>query len=453
MVHAAYPRAMLPDGPTTPKPLLTLRYMRDPDAVVAENRARYGDVFRIRTLNVSGVMVCSAELAKEAFARDPEEYDAFAAPLGPILGDRSIFATSGSVHRSQRRLLNGRFHGSQLKRFLETMHAIVQDRVAAWRPRDLKIMLEVGQDIALDVILATVFGDGDLDLAPMRGTLLGMLERFSPALVFSPHVRSPLFPPWRAFVEARAAFVAFVERATATRRERGIVGQDILGMFLDARYDDGAPMSPDEIVSHLLTLVVAGHETTAISIAWAAMHLAREPRALAALRAELDHAPDAADVLVKLPYLTAFCDETLRLHPPVTDVVRPVRVETPVGGFTVPPGEAICVAINAITSDPTLYPEPKQFRPERFLERKYAGAEHPVFGGGHRHCLGRTFAEFELRLVVAAIARRWDLSSTADGNERTVRRNVTMAPVSGIPVRVRPRAVTSPRPRAPASDR
>jgi cytochrome P450 len=266
-----------------------------------------------------------------------------------------------------------------------------------------------------------------------------MLDGFSPAVLFSKHVRTPLFPPWRRFVAARDDFYALARDALAARRAGKASGDDILGMLIDARFDDGAAMSDEEIHAHLLTLLIAGHETTAIALAWGAYFLAREPEILAKLRVEL-RGVSATDAIARLPFLGAVCDETLRVRPVVPDVVRPVREATSIGEWKVPAGDAIIIALQAILSDPAVFPDPERFRPERFLERKFSPAEFPPFGGGHRRCLGATFAEMELRVVLATLAAGWDIELVDGDPEPSVRRNVTMAPGRGVRVRLRRRA-------------
>jgi cytochrome P450 len=242
----------------------------------------------------------------------------------------------------------------------------------------------------------------------------------------------------------RAAFDALVGEAIAARRARGagaasaVADADLLRVLLDARYEDGGAMSEEEIRNHLLTLILAGHETTAIAIAWGVHWLLREPAVLARLRDELDTLGDdpSAEALARAPYLGATCDEVLRIRPILPDAVRPVNRPLALGEWSIPAGEGVVVALHTILTDPSTFPDPERFRPERFLERRYTPAEFPPFGGGHRRCLGAAFAENELRVVLGTIAAKWDLALADTRPERSVRRNVTMAPASGIRVRV-----------------
>jgi cytochrome P450 len=221
----------------------------------------------------------------------------------------------------------------------------------------------------------------------------------------------------------------------------GGVGDDMLGLLLDARDEDGQPMDDAEIRDQMFTLLVAGHETTATAISWGVYHLARERPILAKLRAELDAlGPDAApESLVRAPYLSAVVSESLRIEPVVTDVVRVCRNDFHLGGFVVPAGETIFVLLCAVLRDPRLFPEPTVFRPERFLERSFTAAEFAPFGGGSRRCLGAAFAESEMAIVVASIASGWDVALADSEPEVCVRRNLTMGPKRGVRVRLRRR--------------
>ncbi len=426
----------LPPGPRGPAAYHTIRFMMKPREFLDDMR-RYGDCFRVRALNLKGVGVMSAELAKELFAKDPDgSYDAFAGPLRNVFGPHSLFSTAGATHRAQRKLLNPRFHGPRMRAFAQTMQDVTRARLTKLRPGDRVRMSDVGQAISLDVILETVFGSGGVDRAHARQLLGSLLEGFSPLVVFSKQLQTPLFPPWRRYLERRKVFDAFVRDTIANRRASEL-GEDILGLLLAARYEDGGALSDAEIRDHLFTLLLAGHETTAIAIAWGTYFLLRERGAREKLRAELDAVGTSVEALAKAPYLGAFCDETLRIRPIVFDVVRPLVAPMRVGPWTVPEGEALVVFIGGIMSDPKTFPEPDAFRPERFLEKTVPASAFLPFGGGHRRCLGAAFAEQEMRIVLGTLAKELDLELASSEPEHAVRRNVTMGPARGVPVIVR----------------
>ena len=196
-------------------------------------------------------------------------------------------------------------------------------------------------------------------------------------------------------------------------------------------------MSLAEIKDQLFTILIAGHETTAVSIAWAAYFLIREPAVRERLRRELASVPPGdLDAIRKLPYLDAVCSETLRIEPAVTDVARVCTKPFALGPYTVPAGECVFVNTCMLHKDDALYPEPDRFRPERFLDRTYRPFEFTPFGGGQRRCLGAAFAQAELALAVACLVRDWELALEGDAPEVAVRRNITMGPKRGVRVRV-----------------
>jgi cytochrome P450 len=290
--------------------------------------------------------------------------------------------------------------------------------------------------ISLDVILRTVFGmDGDA-LVEGRSVVRAVLHQASPLLMFARPFQRPWFPPWRELQRAKAAYDAMIARIVVERRKSGLHGEDILGMLLDARWDDGSEMTIAEIRDQLLTLLVAGHETTAISLAWAIYDVYRDRAIVRRLREEIDAlgpGPEPESI-ARLPYLSAVCDETLRMRPIITDVARTLVSPMEFGGYMIPAGASVGVAIELIHQDETIYPHPDQFRPERFLDKKPGPFEFLPFGGGHRRCLGAAFSDYEARLVLATVVSRFDLEPRRE--DRRSRRNVTMGPKHGVMVRV-----------------
>jgi cytochrome P450 len=438
---------MLPDGPPSPAFWQTYRFIMDPDGYVAAIRGRYGDAVRYRSLIGPGVAVLESGLAREVFAAPPDTFEP-APVIESIFGRSSVIAVSGARHRRLRKLLNPSFHGAQIRGFMASMRRAIRRHVegldVARRTREVVVTTDVTQAMTLDVILETVFGAGDLDRDAARQVLLDVIRGFSPAIVGGETLHRRWFPPWRRFLAARAAFDRWVDDVVRARRARGggddgQLGDDVLGVLLAARDEDGEPMDDTEIREQLHTLLLAGHETSAIAMAWCVHHLLRAPEALARLRGEIDALgadPSPADV-TRAPFLGAVVRETLRLEPVVTDIVRVCRVPFTLGDrWTIPAGESVAVLLGAILRDPRVFRDPSRFRPERFLERDYSIAEFVPFGGGARRCLGAAFAEAELAIAIAEIATRWDLALVDATPERSVRRNVTMGPSRGVRVRV-----------------
>ncbi len=433
---------MLPPGPSTPALWQTYRFGASPREYSRGIIARYGPVTRFRALNGGGVAVSDPELAREVFAADPAAFETLPV-LAELFGGLSVLATHGATHKRQRKLLNPRFHGARVKTFLDTMQRVVREHLVTLRKAASEdrviVTSDLAQSLTLDIIVETVFGESvGIERPLARRLLQSLIDALSPTFVFVKRLRTPFFPPWRTFQRRRARFDAWVDAMIAVRRQRRALGGDILGLLLEARYEDGAAMEDGEIRDQLMTLLLAGHETTAITLAWGVYWLLREPPALARLRAEVDAlGPEPrAESLVRLPYLEAVIAETLRIEPVVSDVARVCREPLKIGPWTVPAGENVVVNVSAIHADPALFPEPSRFRPERFLERSFHAGEFVPFGGGHRRCLGAAFAEAELAISLATLMSGWDLALADERLERAVRRNITMGPRRGVRVRV-----------------
>lgn len=413
-------------------------------------RARYGDAVRVNAANGRGVAVSDPELVKQVWAADPDTFETVPV-LAQIFGPEAVIATAGTTHRRQRKLLNPRFHGARVRAFLEVMQRVTHQHLQAFERARLSggivVMNTLGQALTLDIILETIFGETvGMNREHGRTTLLTLLHSLTPALFATPALRKSFFPPWNRLVRARENFDRWIDEMVAQRRSAASPGGDILGLLVEARYDDGTAMTDSEIRDHIMTLLLAGHETTAVSVAWGVHWLLREPRVLAKLRTDLDALGPAPslEAVARLPYLDAVCSETLRIEPVVTDVARVCRKPLAIGPWTVPPGQIIFVNVCALLRDERLYPEPHRFRPERFLERKYGPGEFPPFGGGQRRCLGAAFAEAELAIVLSTIAREWELELVDREPEKAVRRNITMGPQNGVRIRVRSRRTATP---------
>lgn len=429
-------------GPRRPALAQMLEYAFRPEQQVQRNIVRYGEAHWMKGVMGPILATASPEHAKRVFAADPDSFETFAAvSLKGVFGPRAVIVTHGAEHRRQRKLLTPPLHGPRLRAFAEQMREVALEHVGELRGGQRFLAHELTTEFTLDVILRTVFGVG-ADArgeggSELRAILLGMLEGFSPLAVFMPAVQRPWFPPWRRFLAARAAFTASLDRLIAERRRtRDDARGDVLSLLLAVRYDDGSAMDDDEIRQQLLTMLIAGHETTAITLAWVLDYALRRPDVLARLRDEARGASDA-EAMTKLPFTGAVIDETMRIAPIVTDVPRVTRVPFELEpGLVVPTGTPIILLIEGIHRDPTIYPDPATFRPERFLERKFSPTEFLPFGGGHRRCLGAAFSEHEGRIFLATLLSRVELETVSPTPSKRVRRNVTMGPDDGVPLQV-----------------
>lgn len=397
----------------------------------------YGDTFTCNMLNGKVVVGCTPAHAREMFTAEPRVFRTFAAEaLSGVLGKGSLLVAWGEPHRRARKLLQPPFHGARMRAYGAAMRDVALEHTRGLSPGQEVRLHDVTTRISLDVILRTVFGVEGAELDEGRSILRGVLSNFSPMVLFSRQFQTPLFPPWRKFLEANTRYEAMLDGVVARRTAGGAQGDDVLGMMLEARWDDGSTMTRGEVRDQLLTLLVAGHETTAIALAWALHDVYRRPAVLARLRDEVGSLGDdpEPDALAKLPYLGAVCDESLRFRPIVTDTVRTLLEPFEYGGHLIPAGTGLCIAIELIHRDPAIYPDPDAFSPERFLEKKPGPFEFLPFGGGNRRCLGSAFSDYEARVVLGTLVRTLDV--TILGEDERVRRNITMGPRRGVPARV-----------------
>lgn len=426
----------VPTGSRRPGVVQVVEYVFWPEHYVMRNLRRHGSVFLMKGPILDLWATASPEHAKRVFAADPDTFGTLGTDsLKGILGARSVLVTDGPLHRRQRKLLTPPLHGPRLRAFAVSMQAIAHEHVARLRPGQRLLAHDLTTDFTLDVILRTVFGvESRTEAAALRTLLVDMLAGISPLGIFMPFLQTPLFPPHRRFLAVRERFDRAVDRLIDERR--GAAREDVLSLLCAARYEDGEPVERAEIRDQLLTLLLAGHETTAISLAWALDFVLRHPDVRARIEDEVRGVSDP-EAIAKLPLLGASIEETMRIAPVVTDVARIPRVPFELEpGLVVPKGTPLVVLIEGIHRDPALYPAPDRFRPERFLERRFAPTEFLPFGGGNRRCLGAAFSEQEARLFLAALLAERRLRVTSPRPPRRVRRNITMGPDDGVPLEV-----------------
>ncbi len=432
--------SQLPAGPRMPAALQTLGTWTRPTAFLERARKRYGPRFTIRVLGQPPfVMLTDPEEIKQLFQAAPDVVHPGqgAQILEPIVGRHSVILLDEDSHLEQRKLMLPAFHGERMARLADLMSELAQRELATW-PRDQTIALHPRlQRLTLEIILRTVFG------LEQGAQLDALRELLTQILAFAESPLSLLPPPPgaldgrgpMAWMGARFGPIPRLKRVDklifdviAERRgagKEGAEGEDVLAMLLGARHEDGSPMSQQELRDELMTALVAGHETTASQLAWAFERLAREPAVLRCLYKELDE--DAGE-----EYLTATLNEILR-HKPVLPFAEPRAVKQPIeiGGILYPPGVALVAHIYLLHHDPAIYPEPYAFRPERFLKEPPGTYTWIPFGGGRRRCLGASFAQLEMKLVLRAVLERCELQPAGNRAEATRRRNITISPARG----------------------
>jgi cytochrome P450 len=422
-----------PPGSRAPAVVNAVRFTRDPVGFLERQRARHGNVFSIN-FPAYGRIVYFAEpdLIKQIFTGDPRVFwagEPNGRALEPILGKFSLLTLDGDDHMRQRKLLLPPFHGESVRRYGELIAEIARAEMETWplgAPFALRPRM---QAITLEVILRAVFGvRGEERLQRFR-ELLPRLGESSGVVMWLPFLRRNLGPwsPWARFARLRAEVDELVydeirrRRADPEAEER----DDVLSLLLRARHEDGSPMSDRELRDELITLLTAGHETSATALAWAVERLVRTPHALARLAAE----PGDGE------YLDAVVKETLRVRPVIVDVARLVRADVQIGDWQIPTGTIVIPAIALVQLAPELYPEPYEFRPERFLANN--GDPEPSayswipFGGGVRRCLGAAFAQFEIKVVLRTLFEQARLRAADPAPERQRTRHVTVTPAHG----------------------
>jgi cytochrome P450 len=403
---------------------------------------RYGDVFNLNFPSYGRLIyVASPDLVKKVFAGDPRSFhagEANAQALEPAVGPSSVLTLDEDEHMRQRKLLLPPFHGEAVRRYGDLIREITNRQIEKWPVGQPFALRDQTQRITLDVILRAVFGVRDPARFALAQRIVDEFAKRSHAIVLFPFMRRRLgrFSPMARFERARDAIDNFIyEEIADRRREPGGDRDDVLSLLLQATHEDGSPLSDRELRDELVTVMGAGHETTATGLAWAVERLVRTPRVLARVRESL--AEDETD------YLDAVVKETLRTRPVITDVVRKLTEPVEIGGYRLPAETLVLPAILIIHHREDLYPQPLEFRPERFLEGQGEGFTWIPFGGGVRRCIGAAFAQYEMRIVLSAMLQRADLRAEDPAPERMRPRNITLAPHRGT------RVVLS-RPLAPA---
>jgi cytochrome P450 len=413
-------RDELPPGPREPAALQTVEWIVRPTALLRRAQAKHGEPFTLRTAWSDAPLVLVSDPAeiKRVYAAPPDVLQGgeSAAFLEPFTGASSILILHGEEHLRARRLALPPFHGEALRRWSATMAEIAHAELDTWRPGEPLRARERMQRLTLEVIQRVVFGSRDDALRDALRTALDMTNS-TPKLVLM-----SLRGPTKAFTRAVERIDELIYARIADARRRGLAVRNASGAapgdvtsILDLLVTTEA--SDRELRDQLVTLLAAGHETTATALAWALERLARHPEALARCH------DDA--------YLDATVKEVLRVRPVLSITSRRVLQPWTVGGYTLPPGVYVSPCLYLAHRRPELWPDPTSFRPERFLD----GAPEPYswvpFGGGARRCLGAAFASLELREVLRAVASRFALRPDRAAGERMRRRSVTLAPARG----------------------
>ena len=430
-----------PPGPRLPRLVQTFFFIFGSRWFISRMARRYGPVVQLSTAFDSNfVMVFDPALVKDVFRGPPERLRAGEAnePLGPALGMRSLLLLDGEEHLRQRRLMLPPFHGQRMRAYEDVMREAADRAIDSWPLNREFALLPTTQQLTLDVILRTVFGVAEGPRQEeLKRRLRAMIDPVSNrfGILLMVLMRRGNKRALARFEERRRRVDELIYDEIARRREGPDLDEreDVLSMLLLARDEDGRPMTDVELRDQLVTLLVAGHETTATGLAWVFDLLLRNPRVLAKLRQAVADGDDS--------YVDAVAKEALRIRPVVPGVGRVVRGGTfELGGYTLREGTEINPSIAVIHARPDAFAGPREFRPERFLEDNPPDTYTWIpFGGGTRRCIGASFALFEMRVVIRRVIERTTLEAASDEAERVERRGVTMVPKRGTRVLLRER--------------
>jgi cytochrome P450 family 135 len=446
-VTAARPAQALPPGPPDSALSQTIRWVRSPLPFLDECHARYGDVFTIRwTKAPPMVMLAGPDAVREVFTGDHHELRSGEAntALQATLGRQSLLVLDGDQHLRERRLMLPPFHGERMRAYRDTIASVAGRELASWpadRPLEVAPRMRA---IALEVIMRTVFGVEDAGrLSKLERALQRMLDATtSPLRLFVLLMLTPGGAGIRAWQRLaptmRRVDALLYEEIHRTRADPRLEARDdILALLVRARDEQGSPLADSHLRDELMTLLVAGHETTATALAWAVERLARDPQVQDRLAAEASGGEEDA-------YVEAVAKETLRLRPVIPFVIRQLASPQRFGGYRLPAGVRVAPTVYLVQRNPDVYSEPERFRPERFLEQPAGTYTWIPFGGGTRRCLGGAFAMFEMKTVLSAVARTGRVRPVEPGDEPVGRRGIALTPARGARVWWEPRANRDP---------
>lgn len=425
---SSQPRTPLPPRARLPKPLAQIGFVLWREPLMHALRSRFGDAFTMQLpLLGESLVVSHPELVRQTFQAPPDALTfGDENPLGAVLGPGSLFSMDGEQHLAERRLILPAFHGRRMQGYEPLIEREALRELERWPVAREFPSMPAFMRITLHAILRTVFGAEGADVEQLAG-ILPPLVTLGSRLSFLPALQRDLGPlsPGGRFRRIRARYDRVIDRMIDARlADRGLEQRDdVLSLLLGAHYEDGSTMSRSAIADELLTLLAAGHETTATTLAWAVERLRRNPAVLDRLTAEARAGGRE--------YRIATIHEVQRTRPVIVATNRHAQRDFPLGPFTVPAGHHILVSATAIHRDPRFFERPLEFDPQRFIDRKPETYTWIPFGGGTRRCLGAAFAHMEMDVVLRTLLCTFDLAPTADPDERWRNRGIAYAPARG----------------------
>lgn len=441
----------LPPGSKLPSIIITIQAIYDQFGMLEKFQRQYGDIFYSppsATLPAC-VIFSNPQAIEKVFTADPDLFEIdqqVSTPVRALLGSNSLVLKSGKDHQRQRKLLMPPFHGERMRNYGQTMIAVTQEVINQLQVGQTLRISDYTQEISLQIILRTIFGlDSGTKYDQLKKILIDYLDTFNSPynslFLFLDFLQKDLgfFTPWNKFLRQKRQIREILQAECDRRRATpDTMGEDILSLLLEARYEDGQPMSDIEIQDELMTMLFAGHETTANSLAWSFYWLHRLPEVGQKLQTELKSQSPEAELndTAKLPYLSAVVSETLRLNPVVVFVNRHLKQPLELMGYQLPAGTSLLPSVYLTHQREDIYPEPQKFKPERFIKRQFSPYEYLPFGGGNRRCLGYAFALYEMKLVLAKIMSSVKFELLDNRPLKPARRGFAFAPAGGVKMKV-----------------
>ncbi|WP_392532898.1 cytochrome P450 [Nostoc sp. C117] len=441
----------LPNRLKTPSILQKLQWIIDPVKYMESAVQKYPDIFTGEVIGFGDTLVFinDPQAIKEILTNDKKKFVASSKENGilqPIVGDHSLMMLDGEYHKQRRQLLMPCFHGERMRAYGQLIIHLTEN---IFSPLPLNKPLSAHsamQEISLQVILQAVFGF-------YEGERCQQLKYLIPNLVMelfrSPLISSFLFfrflqqdlgslTPWGKFLRLREQVDELLYAEIAERRQNLLPDRiDLLSLLMSAKDATAEGMTDPELRDELINLMVSGHETTATAIAWGLYWILKKPKVYERVLDELDSLGDSPDPMkiFQLPYLTAVCNETMRIYPiGIMTLPRVVQEPVEILGHQLEPGTKVIGCIYLAHQRPDLYPQPKEFKPERFLERQFSPYEFLPFGGGARGCIGQALATLEIKLVLATIISKYQMVLADQHPEKPKRRGVVVGPGNGVKI-------------------
>ncbi|BBM85483.1 cytochrome P450 [Candidatus Uabimicrobium amorphum] len=437
-------REKLFPGPSSPWWWQAVSLIKNSYGLLGKCIQKYGAPFSMRiNSKTQFVFFNTPEAARDLFTANYKDVFAgpISEPLRPVLGGKSLLLLDDDEHLAMRRFMTPPFTGNAMRNYGEIIRDISVKNTRKWGKGTEVTMQHVMQTISMEVILHAVFDlhEGER-FERYKRILLEYLSIFNgknAIFLYIPKLRKRFLAPWAKYLRTVKLVDELIYEEINLRKQSS-QQNDILSRLLAIRDEDGNALSDLELRDQLVTLLLAGHETTAASMTWCLYWIHHTPEVLPQLCDELRGHTSIEDI-AKLPFLDAVCRETLRLYPIVPAVGRLLQRPVSVAGHELPEGTAAILSIYLTHRNPDVYPNPEVFYPQRFLERKYDAYEFVPFGGGARRCLGMHFALYEMKIVIAHLLQNYQLELCSDKPVSAVRRGVTFFPKGGIPMVVRER--------------